>query len=183
MNQGTNDVTLFIFCNHKERMAQTYIDLIASLLKQLVQERSAISPYVKGLYDKHFKKCTRPNVQEFLNTLRQEIDTFYTCAYIIVDALDEGPEQSRLLYDLRHLSNSVRLMVTSRDLPSIGGSMREIPRLEIHAQDEDIEKYIESRLSQATEFQLRHLLEQDPDLQQLLIRSVKEKSNGMWVLL
>jgi hypothetical protein len=144
---GTNAVAMCIFCNHKEHTVQTYVNLIVSLLKQLVQECSTVSPFMRKLYDEHFKKSTHPSVQEFLGTLKLEIDTFYSSAFIIVDALDEGFERARLVYDLRNLSRAIRLMVTSRDLLSIRGTMLEIPRLEIRARSEDIKNYIEARLS------------------------------------
>jgi hypothetical protein len=174
-----------IFCNHKERTDQTYTDLVASLLRQLVEERGTVSMQVEKLYTEHTKKNTRPTSQEFLDALKREISAFCSTVFIVVDALDEGPEhegmRADLVADLRNLGGACRLMITSRDLPSIGEIMVGVPRLEIHAHAGDIEKYIEVRLSR--EPRLRRLLEHDSELQELLIPTVKDKSDGMWVVL
>jgi hypothetical protein len=172
---------LCIFCNHKERTAQTDTNLVASLLKQLVEERYTVSKHVQALYEKHMKTGTRPTSQEFLDALRSEVEAFYSSAFIVLDALDEGPEhegtRANLISNLQNLSGTIRLMVTSRDLPSISEAMVGIPRLQIHAQSEDIEKYIEGRLSM--EPRLRQLLQGDSELRELLVTTVRDRSGEM----
>lgn len=100
-----------IFCNHKERTVQTDTNLVASLLKQLVEERYVVSKHVRELYEKHVKKGTRLTNQEFLDTLRLEVETFYSSAFIVLDALDEGPEDEgtrvHLISNLQNLSGDM----------------------------------------------------------------------------
>ena len=192
LTRNAGDVLMFIFCDYKERREQTYANLIASLLSQLLQERCerlgdsrkrfSVSEHVRKLYERHIQAETRPSNEEFLETLKIEIDQFYLSAFIVLDALDEGPEdegiQHNLVSNLQNLG-AVRLLVTSRDLPPISRLMTGVPRLPIQARDDDIGKYIASRLS--TTPRLWRLLEGNLELREILIPTLKSSCSGMRV--
>jgi hypothetical protein len=187
----TGDALMFIFCDYKERREQTCANLIASLLIQLLQERCdrmgdsqkrfMVSEHVMELYERHTRTETRPSNEEFLEVLRIEIATFYSSAFIVLDALDEGPEdegtRNNLVSNLRNLGSAVRLLVTSRDLPLIARLMAGIPRLPIQARDDDIGRYIESQLS--TTPRLWRLLEDNSELRKILIPTLRSSCRGM----
>ena len=192
LTRNTGDALVFIFCDYKERKEQTYSNLIASLLSQLLQERCErmadsqnrfmVSDHVMELYERHTRSETRPSNEEFSETLRIEIAKFYSSAFIVLDALDEGPEdegiQNNLVSNLRNLGGAtVRLLVTSRDLPQIARLMAGVPRLPIQAQDDDIGKYIETRLS--TTPRLWRLLEGNSELRKILIPTLRSSCSGM----
>ena len=191
LTRNTGDALMFIFCDHKERREQTYANLITSLVSQLLQERCEriedsskrfkVPEHVMKLYETHKKMETRPSNGEILETLRIEISQFYSSAFIVLDALDEGPEvegtQNNLLSDLRKLGGGVRLLVTSRDLPPIARLMDGVPRLPIQARDDDIQKYIKSRLS--TTPRLQRLLEGNSELVNILIPTLRTSCSGM----
>jgi len=182
--------TLCMFCNYKERNEQTVINLIASLLKQLVQQRGTVSENVRTLYDKHVDRNARPTQSEFEKALQSEI-AYYSKVFIVVDALDECPEvtvdgdephagkdpiRANLLWSLRSL-NKTRLMVTSRFIPTIEIEFEESSRLEIRAHDEDIQKYIEGRIPKERRL-LRHV-KADQKLRGDLARKIIHSSQGM----
>ena len=191
LTRKTGDALMFIFCDHKERREQTHANLITSLLSQLLQERCErvgdspkrfmVPEHVMKLYERHKRMETRPSNGEILETLRIGIAQFYSSAFIVLDALDEGPEvegtQNNLLSDLRNLSGAVRLLVTSRDLPPIARLMVGVPQLLIQAQDDDIQEYIKSRLS--TTPRLQWLLEGNSELVDILIPTLRTSCSGM----
>jgi hypothetical protein len=182
---------MFIFCDYKERREQTCANLIASLLSQLIQERCdrmensqdrfMVSEHVIKLYEKHARTETRPSNEEFLEALRIEIAKFYSSAFIVLDALDEGPEdegtQKNLVSNLRSLGGAVRLLVTSRDLLPIARLTAGVPQLPIQARDDDIGKYIESQLS--TTPRLWRLLEDNSELRKILIPTLRNSCSGL----
>jgi hypothetical protein len=190
LTRNTGDALMFIFCDYKERREQTYANIITSLLSQLLQERCErmgdsqerfmVSKHVMKLYERHTRMQTRPSNEEFLETLRTEIAKF-SSAFIVLDALDEGPEdegtQNNLVSNLRNLGGAVRLLVTSRDLPPIARLMAEVPQLPIQARDNDIERYIESQLS--TTPRLWRLLEDNSELRKLLFPTLRSSCSGM----
>jgi hypothetical protein len=138
-----------MYCNYKEQTLQTVTHLIASLLKQSVQDCPVTSDNVKSFYRRHQIRTTYPTLDEFFQTLETEIKT-YEKVFIVVDALDECTESNgsriKLLKALRSLAGHVNLMVTSRDLPSIEQHFRDAQRLHIRATDEDVAKYVQSQL-------------------------------------
>src|SRR3984957_19838431 len=111
-----------VYCNYKEQADQTVSNLVAALLKQIVEDRRAISDHVKSFYERHQRRKTRPTRDQLTEVLISEIRT-YSKVFIIIDALDECREddatRAMLLRTLRSLPEQVNLMVTSRNLPSI----------------------------------------------------------------
>jgi len=149
-------VVLYIYCNYKEQAQQTVTNLIASLLKQILQNPRASLDEVKSLYASHKNGSTRPTLVEFINALESNIRTC-TKVFIVVDALDECREEdgtrASLLQALRSLTGTVNLMVTSRNLPSIAREFEGKKRVVIRAHDEDVTRYIRGRIALAP----RHL--------------------------
>ena len=95
--------------------------------------------------------------------------------FIIVDALDECREddatRALLLQVLRSLPLQVNLMVTSRNLPSIGRDFEGAKRLHIRAKDDDMKVYIEGRIA----FGPRHL----KNLQEAIVNKIVKNAKGM----
>jgi hypothetical protein len=140
---------LCIYCNYKEQTTQTVTNLIASLLKQLIQDCPAISDNVKLFYNRHQHRTTDPSLEEITAAWEKEVKA-YSKVFIVVDALDECSETNgsrmKLVQALRSLTGPINLMVTSRDLPSIEQHFRDAQRLHIHATGEDVMKYVQSQL-------------------------------------
>src|ERR1700722_1748401 len=164
--------TTFIYCNYKAQAEQTASNLIATLLKQIVQDRRAISDHVKSFYERHRRRYTHPTLDQLTNVLISEIQT-YSKVFIVVDALDECREddETRLLEVLRSLPQQVNLMVTSRNLPSIGRQFEGAKRLHIRAKDDDMKVYIEGRIALGPQ----HL----EILQELIVNKIVENAKGM----
>ena len=162
-----------IYCSYQGQKTQTVTNLIASLLKQLVQDSRVPSDNVKSLYERHRHRGTHPTLDGVIQALEKEIQT-YAKFYIIVDALDECPETKgtrvQLLKALRSLSGSINLMVTSRHLSSIEQQFPEAQRIHIHANDDDMTKYIDNRLDDHPDF---------AKLRANIINKVVDKARGM----
>lgn len=101
--------------------------------------------------------------------------------FIVVDALDECSEvdgtRAKLLALLRTLSNTVNLLVTSRDLPSIATEFCETKRLEIYASDDDVRRYIENRIHR--EPRLAKHVDGHPAIQDEIVEKIIENVRGM----
>src|SRR3984957_17434620 len=173
-NENDSVATTFIYCNYKEQAEQTVSNLVATLLKQIVQDRRAISDHVKSFYEDHQRREARPTLDQLTEVLISEIRT-YSKVFIIVDALDECREddgtRARLLKVLRSLPQQVNLMVTSRNLLSIGRDFVGAKRLHIRAKDDDMRAYIEGRIALGP----RHLKK----LQEAIVNKIVENAKGM----
>src|ERR1700722_2684988 len=166
--------TTFIYCNYKEQAEQTVSNLVASLLRQIVQGRRAISDDVKSFFERHQRQTSRPTLDQLQDVLISEIRT-RSKVFIVVDAWDECREDDEtrtlLLEVLRSLPRQANLMVTSRNLPSIGRDFKGAKRLHIRAKDDDMRAYIEGRIASGP----RHL----KNLQEAIVNKIVENAKGM----
>ncbi|KAJ6521454.1 hypothetical protein DFH09DRAFT_215565 [Mycena vulgaris] len=176
--QSTGVAVLYL--SHKETEAQSPAHLFAGLWRQLVVDKP-ISSTVYSLYVKHHERRTRPSLEEirdiFCSTLSQSSNVF-----IVVDALDEYPEQQRdiLLRGLSSLGSTVHLMLTSRPHITANHIFRTLETLEIRAKEDDIRKHLDAEIFRSSRL-LRHI-ENRPDLREEIETTIVRQSDGMFLL-
>lgn len=170
----------FLYCNYKRQLEQTVSNLVTSLLKQLVQDHSTAFNDVKDWYKGHNDRSTQPTTEEVLTVLGAVAEKF-SKVFIVVDALDECSEidgtRAKLLAALRSMPSTVKLLITSRDLPSIAAEFREANRIDINANDEDLQKYIEGRIPR--EPRLATHVRGCPSLRDEIVKKIIENARGM----
>jgi hypothetical protein len=171
----------FIYCNYKEQGEQTLVNLIASLLQQVLQRRP-LPTKLHALYQHHTSKKTRPTVTECLELLRTELSG-HSGAFLVVDALDEcevnNETRSVLLNNLLKLPTTTSLMVTSRHVPSIELQLDQSCRLEIRASDIDMRIYLERQIQRKE--RLKRHTQKDSSLIQAILEKVVKAAQGMSV--
>ena len=172
--------TLCIYCNHKEQSEQTPVNLIASLLKQLIQDGHRVHDSLNALYKRHGLRSTRPSLGEISELIRQEFG-LYRQIFVVVDALDECQEyngyRSRLIEELQRITG-VNLMITSRPHLDIHDSFPDIMLLEVRASDEDLCAYINARMGRD---KLSKNVKGHKDLQDDIRKTVVANASGMYV--
>ncbi|KAM7214558.1 hypothetical protein V8F06_010040 [Rhypophila decipiens] len=99
----------YLFCNYKEAEFQTMINLMAELLRHILQRTQAIPEDVRTLYNRHHPKGTRPKVDDVAQILRREVNK-YSRVFIVVDALDECPERD----DTRATDDDIKSYLAGR---------------------------------------------------------------------
>ncbi|KAJ7831048.1 hypothetical protein B0H14DRAFT_2592952 [Mycena olivaceomarginata] len=101
------------YLNHKEIESQTPQNVLGGIWRQLVFKKS-ISAAVHTLYTDHCEKHTRPSL-DALGVVLTSVISEYSKVYIVIDALDEYPEQQWdiILKYLTVLGPGVNLMLTS----------------------------------------------------------------------
>ena len=169
-----------IYFNYKEQIEQTACNVVASVLKQLLQNQSKASADVQLLYNHHNKQNTRPELGELVKALRSEIKS-YSKVFIVVDALDECPEDNgvrqHILTELRSLAATVNLMFTSRHLTAIEREFQGAERLDVQATDNDIRQYIKGRISR--EHRLARHIRADHTLEDDILNTLVDNAMGM----
>ncbi|MCJ1282267.1 hypothetical protein MMC26_001590 [Xylographa opegraphella] len=176
-------LTMCIYCNYKEKDNQTVHDLLASLLKQLVQDCGSLSDNVKALHKDHVARNARLGPEDLIQALQYEIG-IYRRVFIVVDALDEcteeGNRRMNLLNELRSLPRNVNVLVTSRHNSSIAAGFQGTITPEVNATDSDISQYIMARIQR--ENRLARHVEADPGLQQTIVSEIVRRAKGMFLL-
>ncbi|KAF7352200.1 ANK-REP-REGION domain-containing protein [Mycena venus] len=182
-NRNSDTGVACIYLNYKETETQTPVNLLAALWKQLVVGKS-IPPPVLQLYTHHRDHATRPLLDEVLEAL-QSVLTQYSKVYIIVDALDEYPEDRRNIL-LKYLSpamlgmTTVNLMLTSRPHVTLEPFFPNFQVLEIRATEEDIGRYVDQQILQSS--RLSKHLRTRPELQDEIRAKIIENVEGMFLL-
>lgn len=152
------------------------------MLQQLVQRRSVISDELNKLYKYHIDKKTKPSLNDCSELLRTETAGF-SKVFIIIDALDEYIEgdgtRDALFRVLRHLPLDIKLLVTSRHIPTIEREFENDMRLEIRASDKDVERYLEYRISDSR--QLASHVKENPSLKDTIVTTIVRNVQGMYV--
>ncbi|RYP54685.1 hypothetical protein DL768_000621 [Monosporascus sp. mg162] len=174
----------YVYCSYKERRDHTATNLIANILRQLIQDDTAIPGDVMSLYSHHERKGTHPNLFEWSKLLRSEVRRFSN-VFIAVDALDERREGDEatsddLLAELKALQPHVHLFITSRPSSAIEHELEDAIRLEIHARDSDVRTYLEQKVAKTP--RLKRHTERDPTLRNEITNIIIEKSRGMFLL-
>jgi hypothetical protein len=152
--------------------------LIAGLWRQLVQPDARLSGDVLQLYDDFLQHRKYPALEALMEIFRKEVYR-HSRVYIVLDALDEFPENYRsdLIRRLRTLQPIVNLLVTSRKLENIVNDFLDELVLEITAADSDIVKYIQGRISE--EPKLSKLLSSFPSLRANINSTILQRSKNM----
>jgi Cdc6-like AAA superfamily ATPase len=143
----------YIYFNFQQQDKQKTEDLLASLLKQLAQSLPSLPDSVKSLYEIHKDKGTRPFLDEISTTLRS-VATMYSRVFIVVDALDECETthgcRTGFLSEIFKLqaNNEANFFATSRPLQDIIKRFEGCVILEISANSEDVERYLDGHIPQ-----------------------------------
>lgn len=169
----------YTYCNYKAQEEQDTTNLIAAILKQLVQVRpSAIGP-VEQLHKQHANRGTRPSTDEVFGALKSVLAGF-SIVNIVVDALDEcrdsdGTRRMFLtkLQDLQAKAD-VRIMVTSRFIPDIVNDFQDALRLEVRANDEDVKRYVAGQV-----YRLPKCIRRDSTLKDIVQNKIVGAVDGM----
>jgi Cdc6-like AAA superfamily ATPase len=173
-NQSVGVVCIYL--NHKETEAQTVSNLLSGLWRQLVFGKD-ITSQVQELYKQHTEKGTRPSLDSIHLALCAAI-TQFPKVYIVVDAVDEYPENQRyLLFNhLTAIRSTVNLMITSRPhITPIADSVV----LQIRANDNDIQSYVDGYIKRSP--QLSKLVKMKPELEEKIGTKMQKTVDGMYV--
>jgi pyrrolidone-carboxylate peptidase len=158
---------------------QTTSNLLAGIWRQLVLGKPIASTsllVVRKLFQKHSEKRTKPELAQIHEVVRLAIAQ-WSRVYIVVDALDETPEDNRqrLLKYLTDLGPAVCLMLTSRHDVSLRNITTE--RFDIRVPEEDIQKYVEHQINESTQLSL--YIETRLQLREEIIAKILENADRM----
>ena len=169
----------YLFCNSQNKLEQTPVNLVASLLKQLLQARQGVPEDLKSLYELYYQHQTRPTLDEVSSIFQSEIRN-YSRVFLIIDALDECPDDDRrvVLSRLRAMqaASSANVMITSRPVPKVTDAFLQDITIEIRASDEDVRRYIEGQMIRMTGCIARNVW-----LQETIKNSITKTVDGMFV--
>lgn len=171
----SNIAVIFIYFDFNRQDEQTADNLIASLVKQLSHLRPGS---LSRLYRDHQRRRTRPSREEMLKTL-YTIATSYTKLFLVVDAVDECQNNGtrklflQVIFDLQAQTNT-NILATFRHDTEIQQKLHNSTVLEIHARNQDIERYIDGSMHKLPDF-----VENNRELSSKVKRQIIARVDGM----
>ncbi|KAI2630978.1 hypothetical protein GGR54DRAFT_585051 [Hypoxylon sp. NC1633] len=105
----------YLYLENSHEGQQKPVDLLASLLRQLIQRRSVLPDSIQSLYDKHNKdERTRPSFNE-ISLATRSVASLYSRIFILFNYLRKHEGQDALLSELSKLRKMYRtnIFVTS----------------------------------------------------------------------
>jgi hypothetical protein len=177
-NKDTGVACLYL--NYKEGETQTPTNLLASLCKQLLLNKS-ISPLLQGFYKHHCTRDTKPSLDEVSQVLCTAVSQ-YSKIYLVIDALDEYPEDQRNMF-LGYLSKVIlgtpiiNMLMTSRPNVALDQIFPDLQVSEIRAADQDIQQFVDMQIQKSSRLS-RHIQTQ-PELHEEIKSKIVSIVKGM----
>jgi predicted ATPase len=172
----------YLYCNYRRQEEQKPIDLLASLLKQLIQRRTSVPKNVVDIHKRHNNERTRPSFGEISEILHSVIAD-YSRIFIIIDALDElrisDGGRRRFLAELFNFQAraGANFLATSRFIPEIEKEFAgRGTKLEIRASTDDLQTYLHGHMLKLPSF-VSHSADLQSEIKAAIIKTV----DGMYV--
>ncbi|KAF5630756.1 purine and uridine phosphorylase [Fusarium tjaetaba] len=167
----------YVYCNFRRREEQTARELLASVLKQLLQGLKTIPESVESLH----RAGSRLSLESISSALLWVAERF-SRVFVLIDALDEcrtsDGTRTRFLSEIFDLQSKcqINIFATSRPIPDVTRLFTNCASLEVRATDDDVRMFVRGRMPQLPEFFGQQGLEEDITSQ--IVRSVQ----GMFLL-
>ncbi|KAH6903065.1 ankyrin repeat-containing domain protein [Coprinopsis sp. MPI-PUGE-AT-0042] len=176
LSESSGDICIgFVYCRYTEPM--TVRDILAALLRQLLERYPRLVSIAEPMYTKHHLQQTTPTQAELVDAIRC-ICAVFKKAYFSIDGLDEALDNEQ--FDLLDTLTSINanFIITSRPLALLKDTLPNAEFFDISAQEEDIELLVAQRIERSPG--LRHILVTDEDKDRV-IKKVCESSQGMFL--
>lgn len=171
----------FDFNNQDQQFCDT---MLRSLILQLWSQSRENANALDALYLACGSGASQPSLPLLMNTLKELVQNFPD-AFIILDALDECRERTRLMLTIEEMlewnSLSLHILATSREEKDIEESLSKFmnnkDRIRVQSAliEKDIRAYVRSRIRDGHELKKW----QKPEVQNEIETVLMEKANGM----
>ncbi|EWZ30352.1 hypothetical protein FOZG_15843 [Fusarium oxysporum Fo47] len=167
----------YVYCNFRRQDEQTARELLASVLKQLLQSLPTLPESIQSLH----RMGSRPSLDAISSTLLC-VAKLFSRVFVVIDALDEcrasDGSRARFLNEIFDLQSKcqINIFATSRPILDVISIFANRVSLEIRATDDDVRMFVRGHMPQLPEFFSQQGLEEDVTSQ--IVRSVQ----GMFLL-
>lgn len=150
----THAAVLFLYCDYRDQVNQSFVNVVGSLAKQLGLQAPSIPTAIWELY-KRMVNAQHPINLDVLHTMINIFVKLFDCVYICVDGLDEcHPDTRRQLLEFFKTitGTTLKLFVTGR--PNIEDELttcmadKSVSKMPIVAKREDLQIYLSEKFSQ-----------------------------------
>ncbi|KAA8896254.1 hypothetical protein FN846DRAFT_921746 [Sphaerosporella brunnea] len=196
----------YFYCNFDDEKTRQPANILATLLKQIVATRPSIPELVTEAFKRHQRSgmpSGRHSFEYVKAALKNALEsTEINTAFLLVDGVDECPSnpkgQGRSLDSRSDLVRAliglvtaqlghgrIKVLISSRRASDIDSSLKSFPTIAVEGSDtqSDITTYVSSQLASSINQGglLKYAIDEDPTLQQLIIDTLTQKAQGMFL--
>ena len=180
-SQEKGAAVAYMYCNYNDTEEQTVAQLLSCLAYQILQQQPySLKDDARVLWETYQSVGDKHSTAHSMKLLKTGL-SHLTNVFIIIDALDECPEDGRrriLISELSNLGPAIRLLAMSRDLPGIRHQLGHAIHLEIKASEKDILSYVDDRITRSE--RLSSYVTKDQNLRNIVQNTVASKACGMY---
>ena len=175
-----------IYFEYQEQQQQTSLAVVALLVKQLLSQiPESPAKFPKDIEAEYQKKRSQHPSAEDLTTMLLSMPKRFARVFIVCDALDEmdqHKQRNRLLPLFHRLKDSgFALFLTTRPHPAdIQESFQDASIIELAPRVEDINRYVEERLSANPGFQRIQRASTSSGLRNRTVSKIVDSTGGMY---
>ncbi|KAL4787644.1 hypothetical protein BJX76DRAFT_354123 [Aspergillus varians] len=171
-----------VYFNTEYSALQTEEGVIATVLKQLVQNRYEIPSKLKLTYQEHNNRGTSMSLEDLWDCLQSAISESRR-SFILLDAVDQCSRiyglQEQILKRSFFLRDTFKtnLFITSREIPSLMKTFSETDTVRIRATEHDLKHYLRQKIKE-----MPFLNTKSSELIDEIINQITEVADGMFLL-
>nr|GAT50824.1 predicted protein [Mycena chlorophos] len=171
----------YLYLNKEKEQEQALRNLLAALWRHLALHH-AIEPAIQ-IYYQNIKKQTLPTIEEILELLSSAMKAFSN-VYILIDGLDQYPaSRTDFVRKILHAGSNTHLLIMCQTQTKLWSYLMAefqpfMKHLEIIAHKDEITAFILAELDNLENIKI--LLAEQEDMQQLLIERIISKANGIF---
>ncbi|TEB26981.1 hypothetical protein FA13DRAFT_987346 [Coprinellus micaceus] len=168
----------YVYFRYSEQIS--WPDVLAAIIEQLAWSCNGAHDVLLAIYSERRNPRPTTRSERDLIAILQRIINDLNKVFIAIDGLDEVADETRVKLLEAFSSLDANILVTSRPLEPYASYAPKALWVPIQARTEDIGKLVEDRIQRNP--RLKAILQGKPDLVKKLSDSIKEKSQGMFLL-
>ena len=182
--ERTTEGLAYFYCDYKDAATQQAANIITSLVKhaaiQNEQSCENLQLFIKS-HKRDGKLDSTPSISNMMDLMVKMVG-HYDCFYIVVDAIDECPDNHRhevlrILKDITKKASKAHVIYTSREETNIQEAFNEFKAVHITANTNDLELYVASEIQMRTSS--GRLKIRDSEVKDKIINKLIHKPDGM----
>ena len=182
--EKTTEGLAYFYCDYKDAATQQAANIVKSMVKHAAIQNDRSCEDLQLFLEKYKRDRTldsTPSISNMTDVMLKMVG-HYDCFYIVVDALDECPDDYRLevldiLKTIRTKASNARVIYTSREETDIKEAFSDFKSLCIAANMSDLKLYVVSQIETRTSsgrLKIKH-----SEVKEKIINKLTHEADGM----
>ena len=182
--ERTTEGLAYFYCDYKDAATQQAANIIMSLVKHTAIQNERSCEDLRLFLESHKRDGaldSTPSISNMMDLMVKMVG-HYDCFYVVVDAIDECPDDHRhevlnILKNINIKASNARVIYTSREETDIKEAFNDFKSIHITANMSDLELYVASEIQMRTSsgrLKIKH-----SEVKEKIINKLIHEADGM----